>query len=176
MEKEQLVAQKAALNIDHQVTLLTKDIENETGKKNTKHASYKRYEATCKQLDLDIPSSSKDFNENHSKAEKLEATLPKEREALSEQKTRWRIEQESTDNKIKNLQQQITSLLERKNKIPDELIQARKRLTELLGVTENELPFTGELIKVASTEQKWEDAIERLLHNFLCNYWYQRNL
>lgn len=166
LEKEQLVTQKAALNIDHQVTLLTKDIENETGKKNNKHASYKLYEATCKQLDFDIPTSSKDFNENHSKAQKLEATLPKEQEALSEQRTRWRIEQESTDNKIKDLQHQITSLLERKNKIPDELIQARRRLTELLGITENELPFTGELIKVAPTEQKWEDAIERLLHNF----------
>lgn len=166
VEKEQLVTQRAALNIDHQVTLLTNNIENETDKKNNKHASYKRYEATCKQLDLDIPSNSKDFNENHNKAEKLWVTLPKEQEELSEQRTRWRIEQESTGNKIKDIQQQITSLLERKNKIPDELIQARKRLTELLGITENELPFTGELIKVAPTEQKWEDAIERLLHNF----------
>ncbi|MBK7040819.1 MAG: hypothetical protein IPH46_10215 [Bacteroidetes bacterium] len=77
-----------------------------------------------------------------------------------------KIDQESTETKIKGLQQQINSLLERKNRIPDELVNARKRLTELLDIPEAELPFAGELIKIMPAEQKWEDAIERLLHNF----------
>lgn len=165
-EKEQLITQKAALNIDHQVTLLNKDVAAETDKRNDKSAAYKLYEATCKQLELDLPAGSAEFNENYMRAEKLSTTLPQEQETLSEQKTRWKIDQESAETKIKELQQQISSLLERKNRIPEELVQARKRLTELLDITEAELPFAGELIKVASAEQKWEDAIERLLHNF----------
>lgn len=164
--KDQLITQKADLNIDHQVTLLNKDVATETGKRNDKSAAYKLYETTCKQLKLDMPVGSNEFNENYMRAEKLNITLPKEQEALSEQKTRWKIEQESADKKINELQEQITSLLERKNRIPDELVQARKRLTELLDITEAELPFAGELIKVASAQQKWEDAIERLLHSF----------
>lgn len=165
-EKEQLITQKAALNIDHQVTLLNKDVATEIGKRNDKSTAYQQYEAVCKQLDLDLPTGSAAFNENYTQAEKLNITLPKEQEALTEQKTRWKIEQESAETKIKELQQQISSLLQRKNRIPDELVQARKRLTELLDITDAELPFTGELMKVAPAEQKWEDAIERLLHNF----------
>ncbi|MFX4639394.1 hypothetical protein ABTA98_19455, partial [Acinetobacter baumannii] len=76
------------------------------------------------------------------------------------------IEQESKEIKIENLQQQITSLLARKNRIPDDLINARKRLINILETTEEELPFVGELIKVKITEQLWEDSIEKLLHNF----------
>ncbi len=165
-EKEQLITQKAALNIDHQVTLLNKDIETETIKRNDKSAAYKLYEDACKQLKLGIPSGSIDFNENYTRAENLNITLPKEQESLSEQKTRLKIDQESTETKIKGLQQQINSLLERKNRIPEELVNARKRLTDLLDITEAELPFAGELIKIMPAEQKWEDAIERLLHNF----------
>lgn len=165
-EKDQLISQRAALNIDHQVTLLNKSIETETGKRDDKATACKHYKTISKQLNLDLPAGSAAFNDNYNQAEKLSTTLPKEQEALSEQKTRWKIDQESAETKIKELQQQISSLLERKNRIPDELVQARKRITELLDITEAELPFAGELIKVASAQQKWEDAIERLLHNF----------
>ncbi|NJO24746.1 MAG: hypothetical protein HC867_01605, partial [Bacteroidia bacterium] len=64
------------------------------------------------------------------------------------------------------MQQQIISLLARKNRIPVDLINARKRLIDILETTEDELPFVGELIKVKNTEQLWEDSIEKLLHNF----------
>ncbi|RAI97679.1 uncharacterized protein YPO0396 [Chitinophaga skermanii] len=165
-KKVQLITQKAALNIDHQVTLLNKDIEAEIIKRNDKSAASKFYEDTCKQLKLDFPSSSSAFNENYKQAEKLGIIIPKDQERLSEQKTRYKIEQESTETKINELQKQISSLLERRNRIPEDLVQARKRLTELLDITEVELPFAGELIKVKPAEQKWEDAIERLLHNF----------
>lgn len=165
-EKDQLITQKAALNIDHQVTLLNKDLTAETDKRNEKSAAYKRYEVTCKQLEFDLPAGSAEFNKNYKTAETLNSTLPKEQEALLDQKTRWKIEQESTARKIEEFQLQINSLLERKNRIPDELVSARKRLTDLLKITEAELPFVGELIKIAPEEQKWEDAIERLLHHF----------
>lgn len=165
-EKDQLITQKAALNIDHQVNLLNKDVAAETDKRNEKSAAYKRYEATCKQLELDLPAGSAEFNENFMKAEKLNTTLPIEQAALLDQKTRWKIEQESASRKSEDLQLQIDSLLMRKNRIPDELVSARKRLTDLLKITETELPFVGELIKVSPEEQKWEDAIERLLHHF----------
>lgn len=165
-EKEQLITQRAALKIDHQVTLINKDIEAETSKRNNKSAAHKFYEDTCKQLELVVPTSSAEFNENYKRAEEFSTAMPKEQEALLDQKSRWKIEQESAETKIKGLQQQINSLLERKNRIPDELVQARIRLTELLDITEAELPFIGELIKVAPEQQKWEDAIERLLHSF----------
>lgn len=165
-EKEQLITQKAALNIDNQISLLTKDVEAETEKRNSKFKACKLYEESCKQLDIDIPSDNISFNDNYSRTEKLSLSLPKERDKLSEQKTRLKIDQESATARAADLQKQITSLLERKNRIPDDLIYARRRLTEILEITEEQLPFAGELIKIAPAEQRWEDAIERLLHNF----------
>lgn len=165
-QRDQLIAQKAALNIDAQINLLSENIKAETDKKNTKHAACQQYETFGKQLRMDMPADSTGFNNNYKQAEERSVSLTAEREKLSEQRTRLKIDQESTKAKADDLQQQINSLLARKNRIPDDLIQARKRLIEILEITEDELPFAGELIKVAPAQQKWEDAIERLLHSF----------
>lgn len=165
-EKDQLIRQKAALNIDTQINLLNKDVNAETEKKNTKYAVYQQYDMYCRQLTLDIPDNNTGFSNNYKRTEEQNISLKAERERLSEQRTRLKIEQDSATEKANNLQQQINSLLARKNRIPDDLIQARKRLIEILEITENELPFAGELIKVAPAQQKWEDAIEKLLHSF----------
>ncbi len=48
-----------------------------------------------------------------------------------------------------------------------------------LGLDEAELPFVGELLRVRSSEQHWEPAIERLLHSFgsqmlIAEHYYQQ--
>ncbi len=165
-EKEQLITQRAALNIDSQISLLNKDIDTETDKRNRKSAESTRYIGYCEQLKLDTQIDESVFRVNYGKIQELNTSVPVEIEKLSEKKVRLNIEQESKEVKIENLQQQITSLLARKNRIPDDLINARKRLIDILETTEEELPFVGELIKVKTTEQLWEDSIEKLLHNF----------
>ena len=165
-DKEQLVVQRSALNIDSQISLLNKDIESETEKRNTKNGLNTRYVRLCEELNLHTDIDAIIFRENYSKILELNTSVPSESEKLSEQKVRLKIEQERVYKEIGNLQQQITSLLSRKNRIPDDLINARKRLVDILETTEDEIPFAGELIKVKSSEQLWEDSIERLLHSF----------
>jgi len=165
-EKEQYITQKAALNIDSQILLLNRDVDRETEKKNSKSDASQMYEKYCKQLGIDIPVDRTTFNLNFERVEELSQSLPIKRELLSEEKAYLKIEQDTSHKNINKIQGQITSLLERRNRIPEDLINARKRLADILEMAEDELPFVGELIKVTSTEQKWEDAIERLLHNF----------
>ena len=165
-DKEQLIAQRAALNIDSQIALLNQKLISETEKRDTKSTQSKRYNDLCKEIEIDIPNNNESFSDNSRRAEVLRASLSIEKDTLTEQKTRLKIEQESAASRATDYQKQITSLLERKNRIPDDLIYARKRLTDILEISEEQLPFVGELIKVSPTEQKWEDAIERLLHNF----------
>lgn len=165
-EKEQLITQRAALNIDSQISLLNKDIDGETEKRNRKTAENARYVQFCEQLKLDTEIDASVFRNNYNKILELNTSIPLEVEKLSEKKLRLKIEQESVGSKIENLQNQITSLLARKNRIPDDLINARKRLIDILETTEDEIPFAGELIKVKATEQLWEDSIEKLLHSF----------
>jgi uncharacterized protein YPO0396 len=165
-EKEQYITQKAALNIDSQISILNQTVDFESEKKKSKSDASQVYEKYCRQLGIDIPDDGTTFNFNYNRVEELSKSLPIERENLSEQRVHLKIEQDTANKNIDKIQGQITSLLERRNRIPEDLINARKRLTDILEMTEDELPFIGELIKVSSTEQKWEDAIERLLHNF----------
>lgn len=165
-EKEQLITQKAAFNIDSRIALLQNEIDSETEKRNNKNAQNVSYIELSKKLNLDTDVDSQVFRSNSDKLLELNISIPAEAEKLTEQRTRLKIEQENVKQKVENFQQQITSLLSRTSRIPDDLINARNRLLDILDTTEDELPFIGELIKVKATEQRWEDSIEKLLHNF----------
>ncbi len=165
-EKEQLITQKAALNIDAQISLLNNHVQTETEKLNRKKAENARYLECCRVLQLDAVVDAIVFRANYDRAMALNVSVPAEANKLFEKQVRLKIEQESTEQKIKGLQQQITSLLSRKNRMPDDLVNARSRLVHILEASEEEIPFIGELIKVKASEQLWEDAIEKLLNGF----------
>lgn len=64
---------------------------------------------------------------------------------------------------------QVRSLEEREGKIDEKLVRIRNRIVETLGVSQQELPFVGELVQVKDAEARWTGVIERLVHNFaLC--------
>lgn len=66
----------------------------------------------------------------------------------------------------RSAEEEIQSLRGRKSQIPGKDIAIRAMLVNALGIAEEELPFVGELIRVRRSEQRWEGAIERLLHGF----------
>lgn len=165
-DKEHLITQRAALSIDSQISLWNKDIDAETEKRIRKTETATLYNKLCADLKIDTDIDEAVFKKNYTKILELNNTVPAEAEKLSEKKYGLKIEQDAASKKIETLQQQITSYLSRKNRIPDDLINARKRLIDILEITEDEMPFVGELIKVKPTEQLWEDSIEKLLHSF----------
>jgi uncharacterized protein YPO0396 len=66
----------------------------------------------------------------------------------------------------RSAEEELTSLRRRKSQIPSKDIAIRDLLIDVLGISEEELPFVGELVRVRSSEQRWEGAIERLLNGF----------
>lgn len=62
--------------------------------------------------------------------------------------------------------EEIKGLRRRQSNIAERQVSMRRSLCQALGLSEEEMPFAGELIRVRETEQDWEGAIERLLHNF----------
>lgn len=68
--------------------------------------------------------------------------------------------------RCKLAEEELKSLRGRKSQIPSKDIGIRDLLTKELGVSEEELPFVGELVRVRNSEQRWEGAIERLLSGF----------
>ena len=64
------------------------------------------------------------------------------------------------------LNDEIASLKNRRSNIPAQQIAMRAAICSALGLTEETMPFAGELLQVRDKERDWEGAIERLLHNF----------
>ncbi|MGC9457542.1 MAG: ATP-binding protein [Halothiobacillaceae bacterium] len=62
--------------------------------------------------------------------------------------------------------EELTSLRQRRSNIPARVLALRERLCAALGLSEDALPFAGELIQVHEEERDWQGAAERLLHNF----------
>ena len=63
------------------------------------------------------------------------------------------------------LLEELRSLEGRQNQIPLQNIAIRKGILHQLKLTEDQMPFVGELIRIKPSERIWESAIERLLHN-----------
>jgi uncharacterized protein YPO0396 len=61
---------------------------------------------------------------------------------------------------------ELRSLAERKTNIPKKQLELRAWLCRELRISEEALPFAGELIAVRDSEADWEGAAERLLHGF----------
>ena len=165
-EQKQLITQKANLNIDAQLQLLTKDKNAEGKERDAKKGYFNDYVKLAEKLGLQTQLNETSFRENSLKVSEIDILLKEEYEVLTHQRFQFKNDKQNLSLKIEEVQQNINSLLKRKNRIPDELISARKRLLDLLETGEEELPFVGELIKVKETSLHWEDAIEKLLHSF----------
>ena len=98
-------------------------------------------------------------------ARQLELTGAREAElqnALTEQAVELHQGKQQHD----RLSDEIDSLKARRSNIPAEQIRMRAALCQALDLSEDEMPFAGELLQVREDEQDWEGAAERLLRNF----------
>lgn len=69
-------------------------------------------------------------------------------------------------NSYEELKKEINGLKARRSNISERQIAMRRLLCQQLDLSEDEIPFAGELIKVRDEQRDWEGAIERLLHSF----------
>ncbi|HVB44966.1 MAG TPA: SbcC/MukB-like Walker B domain-containing protein [Streptosporangiaceae bacterium] len=76
------------------------------------------------------------------------------------------IEARRCNGEAERIGAELRSLRSRKNNIPSESLVLRKRLCQELRLTEDTLPFAGELIAVRPEETAWEGAAERVLRGF----------
>ncbi|CAN5468436.1 ATP-binding protein [soil metagenome] len=127
-------------------------------------ANAKLYRERCELLELptylDVDTFTANLRQLNAIAEQLEKrrnTAQYERDTLLKQL------QKLTDDR-NELQEEITSLKQRKTQIPGDWLTIRQRIVEAAGLTEADLPFAGELIRVKPTETAWEGAIENRLY------------
>lgn len=123
------------------------------------------YEEKIKILGLDSPYSENDFQKNHDEAWRQNEEIPKKSSQLRDEQINITIKERELSGQKEEIETELQSLGTRNSNIPLKNIAIREQIVNGTGLSENSIPFVGELIQVKDEERSWNYAIERLLHN-----------
>lgn len=123
------------------------------------------YEENIKVLGLKLPSSNDDFFKNFKETDHQKEEIHKKSEQFRQEEVNLTIKKRELQNQKNTIEQELQSLGTRNSNIPLKNITIRNQIIDGTGLSENEIPFIGELIQVKEEEKNWNYAIERLLHN-----------
>lgn len=142
------------------------EVRNLEMEKARKHDDFSQYKHDAETLELPIPHSEEEFEQNLSELRALGTTLSEQKSSFEKQKTDVAIEARDIAKEKDSVQRELKSLGKRNSNIPEENITIRQKICTALGIAEEALPFAGELLQVSQGQEMWNFAIERLLHNF----------
>ena len=123
------------------------------------------YEENIKVLGFKMPSSNDDFFKNFKETDLQKEEIHQKIEQLRQEEVDITIKNRELQNQKNAIEQELQSLGTRNSNIPLKNITIRNQIIDGTGLSENEIPFIGELIQVKEEEKNWNYAIERLLHN-----------
>ncbi|QDG64412.1 ATP-binding protein [Pseudarthrobacter sp. NIBRBAC000502771] len=127
---------------------------------------FEAYSDAAAELGLQAPEDRVLFDANRARLATVEQELADRSNVLHEERTTLSIRQAELTSKSAEIKAELTSLQARRNLIPLPQLDIRRRLCEGTGITDSDLPFVGELLKVREGEAAWEGAAERTLHGF----------
>lgn len=126
----------------------------------------RQVEDACKRLGWVIPESPRGFAELVGEArqelerwENCSTKTREERDHLVIEKREAKTAFMQTNEEVKAMQQQPSN-------ISAHMLGLRQGIAKAIRVSEDALPFIGELLDVKSDEKKWQGPIERVLHGF----------
>ncbi len=125
-----------------------------------------RYDELRRSLGLLQVANAEDLLAQRQTCLQLQAAADTESTATQNQLTELSVEFAQGRAERDALSEEISSLKSRRSNIPTQQIAMRTAICSALGLTEEAVPFAGELLQVRDEERDWEGAIERLLHNF----------
>lgn len=124
------------------------------------------YHEACDSLGLPFPGTVDTFHRLREEIRALQEALEAELRALDEAIFAARKERDSLHEAHAELSDEVTSLRSRPSNIPLDFVRLRERLCAELGISEDDVPYAGELIRVAEEASEWEGAAERLVRSF----------
>lgn len=146
-----------------QIQNLEKEIQQAEREQKQRQQRANRYNALAKNLDLKIDPNEQIFYRTLEKSRQEIENTASELEELQIKQVEVQVAQTEEINKLKVLEERLQSLQNRRNRIPVEQINIREELLSKLNISEKEMPFAAELIKVKDDEKSWETAIEQAL-------------
>lgn len=168
-ENEQLLEVEAQLRTSEPGRLLAeleKELKRLDEEKTLRQQAAHRYAAFAEKIGWDAQVNERIFERNLKKADDKSDELKRDLDERRTAEVRTRDAMSAADREQENLMAEIDQLKQQRNNITGRIAQIRQEILEYTGATEAEIPFVGELIRVAEGESKWEYAIEKLLHSF----------
>ncbi|MGM0600713.1 MAG: ATP-binding protein [Candidatus Rifleibacteriota bacterium] len=171
-EKIQLQARRddikrnIANNGGDRIARIDSDIKEKSLVLSQRQKKAQQYGELVKALDLPVAEDIDLFNANRQKIEKIFPQVEEKEAQIQNELTENTVELKGHDQQFRALVDEIKSLEQRKSNIPLAQIVIRQKICETLNITEEDIPFAGELIKVEDEQKEWEGAAEKLLHNF----------
>jgi uncharacterized protein YPO0396 len=165
--ESKLRADIASNEIGRQISSLERSIREHEEKVRLRREELKKYNLLARKTGLRTDPTEKDFVFNQGEIQRELDRVYHEKRALEEQKIKFSIDLRDRQERKGDLEEEFQSLQKRRNQIPRSSIRIREGILAATGATEKEIPFIGELLKVKEEEAAvWENAIERMLHNF----------
>ena len=148
-----------------QIQNLDKQIQQIEQEKTRKQNRANGYNKLADFLELKSDPNEKTFYKNLSDSQRAIDDLREESENLEDDDVKSRIQLDRIQTESESLKSQLASLQQRRNRIPLQQINIRTQILNKLNLSENELPFPAELIKVKDSEKDWEEVIEKILQD-----------
>ena len=173
LEAERLEGEIRSLQADidntesaHRIAQIDGQISTLEEEKERKAKNSREYGEKAAVLALQPPHTAIQFEKQRTELQALEEKLEQKQAMLSEKDFAIKSEKKDIEKAVEEIKSELASLGERNSNIPLENIRIRRELCTALRKSEEELPFAGELLRVANGEEQWNFAIERLLHSF----------
>jgi uncharacterized protein YPO0396 len=123
-----------------------------------------RTAASLKDIGVAIPDSAEQLEELRSTARLERDDLASSGQSAKQALNDLHRERVIAQNKVQNLESELTELRARPSNIDQRLLRARALIATSASMAESALPFAGELIDVDPQFASWTGAIERVLH------------
>lgn len=148
--------------------LLSLQREREAAKQELprREAKHDQAEGACRALGWEMPASVASFasvvgqaRERLERDDELTRALGERKKELEERERPLRAEFQEVCAEIEAMERQ-------RSNIPAHMLSVRARIASGAGLSEEDLPFVGELLEVKKEAAAWQGAIERVLHGF----------
>lgn len=158
--------QQIATNGGDRIAHIKAKIVDKTREKESAVKKSDKYQKLAQRLELKTPGSIDQFQQNCDAIAQMRPQFVTTDNELQKTITDHEVETRDLNTRKTALEVEIDSLKRRRSNIPGAQVAIRASLCAAVEINEQQLPFAGELIQIHPSEQLWEGAAERLLHNF----------
>jgi uncharacterized protein YPO0396 len=122
--------------------------------------------AACEAMGWTLPDDVVAFVQRNEAAREHVRRSPEHSREVEARKDELKQRKVTAEKAFEDIVREVRAMERRRSNIPSRLLDLRERIARALGLSEERLPFAGELLQVKTGQTAWQGAIERVLGGF----------